>query len=148
MDFKVDVIGISAGTSMHNLAAGRSPSHAQPTAARDPAVAEADDAESNAAAARMIARARWLMIASGLTTLIALAAVIGVIGYRVFHAGGGAVAPLDTVVALPKGGRITSSTVTGDRIVMTLDIGGVTEIRTFDLKTLKETGRLRFAIEP
>ena len=96
----------------------------------------------------MIARARWLMIVSGLTTLIALAAVIGVIGYRVFRAGGSAAAPMDTVVALPKGARVTSSTATGDRIVVTLDVGGATEIRTFDLKTLKETGRLRFAIEP
>jgi hypothetical protein len=132
---------------MHNLAAGRSPSHAEPTAARSPAVAEADEAEANAVAARMIARARWLMIVSGLTTLIALAAVIGVIGYRAFHASGSA-APLDTVVALPKGARIISSIATGDRIVVTLDIGGATEVRTFDLKTLKETGRLRFAIEP
>jgi hypothetical protein len=96
----------------------------------------------------MIARARWLMIVSGLTTLIALVAVIGVIGYRVFHAGSSAAAPMDALVALPKGARITSSTVTGDRIVVTLDIGGATEIRTFDLKTLKETGRLRFATEP
>jgi hypothetical protein len=131
---------------MHNLAAGRSPSHAEPTAARSPAVAEADEAEANAAP-RMIARARWLMIVSGLTTLIALAAVIGVIGYRAFHASGSA-APLDTVVALPKGARVISSIATGDRIVVTLDIGGATEVRTFDLKTLKETGRLRFAIEP
>ena len=132
---------------MRNLAAGRSPGHAELTAARSP-VAEADAAEANAAAARMIGRARWLMIVSGLTTLIALAAVIGVIGYRAFHAGGGAAAPFDTVVALPKGARVISSAATGDRIVVTLDIGGATEIRTFDLKTLKETGRLRFAIEP
>jgi uncharacterized protein DUF6476 len=131
---------------MHSLAAGRSPSHAEQTAGRSPAIAEADEAVPNAAAARMIARARWLMIVSGLTTLIALAAVIGVIGYRVFHAGGAA--PLDTVVALPKGARVTSTTVAADRIVVTLDVGGATEIRTFDLKTLKETCRLRFAIEP
>ncbi len=132
---------------MHNLAAGRSPGHAEPTAARSPAVAEAAEAEANAAAARMIGRARWLMIVSGLTTLIALAAVIGVIGYRAFHAGGSA-APFNTVVTLPKGARVISSTATGDRIVVTLDIGGATEVRTFDLKSLKETGRLRFAIEP
>ena len=83
------------------------------------------------------------MIVSGLTTLIALAAVIGVIGYRVFHAGGSAAAPVDTIVTLPKGARVISSTVAGDRIVVTLDIGGATEIRTFDLKTLKETGRVQ-----
>ena len=132
---------------MRNLAAGRPPSHAD-DAARNSAFAEADEAESNVAAARMVARARWLMIVSGLTTLIALAAVIGVIGYRVFHAGGSAVAPGETVVALPKGARVTSSAVAGDRIVVTLDIGGAIEMRVFDLKTLRQIGRLRFAAEP
>jgi hypothetical protein len=133
---------------MRNLAAGSSRNHAEEIV-RDAAVAEADEAgESNGAAAGMIARARWLMIVSGLTTLIALAAVIGVIGYRVFHAGGSAATPVDTIVALPKGARVTSSTVAGDRVVVTLDIGGAMEMRTFDVKTLRETGRLRFATEP
>ena len=35
-----------------------------------------------------------------------------------------------------------------DRIAVTVDAGGAIEIRTFDLKTLKPTGRLRFATEP
>ena len=133
---------------MRNLAASSSRNHAEEIV-RDAAVAEADEAgESNGAAAGMIARARWLMIVSGLTTLIALAAVIGVIGYRVFHAGGSAATPVDTIVALPKGARVTSSTVAGDRVVVTVDIGGAIEIRTFHVKTLRETGRLRFATEP
>jgi hypothetical protein len=38
--------------------------------------------------------------------------------------------------------------VAGDRLVVTLDIGGVTEIRTFDARSLKPTGRLKFANEP
>jgi hypothetical protein len=133
---------------MRNLVAGSSRNHAEEII-RDGAVAEADEAgESNGAAAGMIARARRLMIVSGLTTLIALAAVIGVIGYRVFHAGGSAATAVDTIVALPKGARVTSSTVAGDRVVVTLDIGGAIEMRTFDVKTLRETGRLRFATEP
>jgi hypothetical protein len=96
----------------------------------------------------MIARARLLMIVSGLTTVIALGAVIGVIGYRVFHASGTIAAPSEAIVALPKGARVISTTVAGDHVVVTLDIGGATEMRVFDLKTLKETGRLRFATEP
>jgi hypothetical protein len=32
--------------------------------------------------------------------------------------------------------------------VLTLDIGGVTEIRTFDAKTLKPAGKLKFVNEP
>ena len=96
----------------------------------------------------MVAKVRWLMLISGVTTLIAISAVIGVIGYRVFRAGGSAAAPSEAIVALPKGARVVSSTVAGDHIVVTLDIGGATEIRTFDVKTLRQNGRLRFAIEP
>jgi hypothetical protein len=33
-------------------------------------------------------------------------------------------------------------------VVVTLDVNGVTEIRTFDGRTLQPTGRLRFANEP
>jgi hypothetical protein len=31
---------------------------------------------------------------------------------------------------------------------VTIDVGGAIEIRTFDLRTFKPTGRLRFATEP
>jgi hypothetical protein len=105
--------------------------------------------EADAMAAGMVTRARWLMIISGLTTLLAIAAVVGVIGYRVFRAGGsGAAATAEGIVVLPNGARVIASTAADDRIVVTLDIGGSTEIRTFDVKTLKETGRIRFATEP
>jgi hypothetical protein len=106
-------------------------------------------AEAAAVAAGMVARVRWLMIISGLTTLIAIAALTGVIGYRVFRAGGSDAAPAaEAILTLPKGARVIASAVADDRIVLTLDIGGATEIRTFDIKTLKQTGRVRFATEP
>jgi hypothetical protein len=100
------------------------------------------------AAARMVAKVRWLMVIAGATTLIAIAAVIGVIGYRVFKAEGSAAAQADVTALLPKGARILSTAVAEDRIAVTVDMGGAIEIRTFDLKTLKPTGRLRFASEP
>src|SRR5215471_8628166 len=107
----------------------------------------ADDAAPlDAAAARMVAKVRWLMLISGATTLLAIAAVIGVIGYRVFKAEGSA--PADVTALLPKGARVISAAVAEGRIVVTLDVGGAIEIRTFDAKTLKPTGRLRFATEP
>jgi len=97
----------------------------------------------------MVARARWLLIISGLTTMIAIAAVLTVIGYRVFHGGeSGAAANSDAIIALPKGARILSTAVAGDRVVVTLEIAGATEIRSFDVRTLKEIGRIRFATEP
>ena len=39
----------------------------------------------------LVARARLMMIISALTTLIAIAAVVSVIGYRVFNSGGDAI---------------------------------------------------------
>jgi hypothetical protein len=107
-----------------------------------------EPADADAAASRMMTRVRGLMIISGLTTLIAIAAVVGVIGYRVYHAGGNASAAVDTIVTLPKGARVISTAVADDRIVVTLDVGGTAEILTLDVKTLRETGRIRFATAP
>ena len=107
-----------------------------------------DDQPLDPAAARMVAKVRWLMVISGATTLVAIAAVIGVIGYRVFKAEGSAAAAVDVTALLPKGARITATAVGEDRIAVTLEVGGAVEIRTFDLKTLKPAGRLKFAIEP
>jgi hypothetical protein len=105
-----------------------------------------DEAPLDPAAARIVAKVRWLMLIAGATTLLAIAAVIGVIGYRVFKAEGSAAA--DVTALLPKGARVVSAAVAEDRIAVTLDVGGAIEIRTFDAKTLKPTGRLRFATEP
>jgi propanediol dehydratase large subunit len=106
-----------------------------------------DEQPLDPAAARMIARVRWLMLISGITTMVAITAVIGVIGYRVFRSEG-SVAAVDVTALLPKGARIVATAVAEDRIAVTLDVGGATEIRTFDLKSLKPMGRLRFATEP
>jgi hypothetical protein len=79
--------------------------------------------------------------------MLAVAAVLSVIGYRVFRSGGSA-APTDVTALLPKGARIVSTAVTEDRLVVTVDRQGVIEVRTFDLQTLRPAGRLRFATEP
>ena len=42
---------------------------------------------------------------------------------------------------LPKGARIYATAVAGDKLVLMLDIGGATEIRTFDAQTLKPAGQ-------
>jgi hypothetical protein len=98
--------------------------------------------------AALFARVRRMMLIAGLTTALAVAAVLIAIGYRLFHAEGSAVSVTDVTATVPKGARIVSTGIAGDRLVITLDIGGVTEIRTFDAKTLKPAGRLKFANEP
>ena len=97
--------------------------------------------------AALFARVRRLMLIAGLTTALAVAAVLIAIGYRLFRAEGSTVAT-DITATLPKGARIVATGVAGDRLLVTLDIGGLTEIRTFDAHTLKAAGRLKFASEP
>jgi hypothetical protein len=108
---------------------------------------EPDAPEPTPEQAALFARVRRLMLIAGLTTALAVAAVIVAIGYRLFRTEGSAVAS-DTTATLPKGARIVSTAVAGDRLVVTLDRGGAVEIRTFDARTLKPTGRLSFASEP
>jgi hypothetical protein len=98
--------------------------------------------------AALVLRVRRMMLIAGLTTAVAISAVLIAIGYRLFRSEGSAPAAVDTTAVLPKGAHIVSTGVAGDRLVLTLDIGGVTEIRTFDARTLKPAGRLRFASEP
>ncbi len=106
----------------------------------------ADDAPETLAPT--LKRVRLLMIISAATTAIAVAAVIGVIGYRVFTTGGsGAATIVDGTVMLPKGAHVVSTTIADGHIVVTFDVGGSSEARIFDLKTLQQTGRLRFGTE-
>jgi hypothetical protein len=102
---------------------------------------------ANGDAEALVARARLMMIISAVTTLIAIAAVVSVIGYRILNSGGGAIAT-DGIITLPKGARLISTVASGGRVAVLIDIGGVSELRTFDIKTLKQTGRLQFATEP
>lgn len=97
--------------------------------------------------AALFARVRRMMLIAGLTTALAVAAVLIAIGYRLFRGSESAVAT-DTTAMLPKGARILSTAVAGDRLVVTVDSNGATEILTYDAKTLKPVGRLKFATEP
>ena len=112
-----------------------------------PSGAEAPvDPVQQEANARFLARVRWLMMLSGFATALGIAVVLGVIGYRVFRSDGSA--PPDVTALLPKGAKVVSTTVAGDRVAVILDVGGGIEVRTFDLKTLHPAGRLKFVAEP
>jgi hypothetical protein len=102
------------------------------------------------AAQRLLARVRWLMLISGGTTVVAVAAVLGVIGYRVFRSEGSVAAPpaREVTAMLPKGARVVAITGVGDRIVVTIELAGALEARTFDARTLAPAGSLKFATEP
>jgi hypothetical protein len=98
--------------------------------------------------ARVVVKVRRLMMIASVTTFIAVAVVLGVIGYRVFRAEGRATPFAEASATLPAGAKVLSTAVSNDRIVLTVEVGGVIELRTFDLRTLQPTGRLTFPAAP
>jgi hypothetical protein len=96
--------------------------------------------------AAMMARVRKMMLIAGLTTAVAIGAMLIAIGYRLFTLEGSAAAT-DITARLPKGAKIYATAVAGDRLVLMLDVNGQTEIRTFDAHTLKPAGSLKFTTE-
>lgn len=106
-----------------------------------------DEKPLDPAAARIVSRVRWMMAISAFTTFAAVIAVLAVVSYRLLRSDGSASAT-DVTALLPKGARIVSTAVSDDRIAVTVEVQGGIEIRTFDLRSLRQTGRLRFATEP
>src|SRR5258705_1571140 len=99
--------------------------------------------------AALMARVRRMMLIAGLTSALAVAVVLIAVGYRLYRGEGSpAAANADIIATLPKGARIVSTAVAGERLVLTLDIGGVTENRTLDAKTLKPAGKLKIVRAP
>ena len=72
---------------------------------------------------KIVAKVRWLMLISGFATVLGIAVVIGVIGYRVFRTEG-SVAPAEVTALLPKGAKVVATAVADDRIVVTIEVGG------------------------
>jgi hypothetical protein len=113
-------------------------------------------------AARALGNIRRLMLFSNLFVVVAIGAVLAVIGYRIYRteppapppapppvaAPAPPKIPVDMTLTLPRGARIIETAVAGDRLVLTIQINGATEIRTFDIKTLQPAGRLGFATAP
>jgi hypothetical protein len=96
----------------------------------------------------VIVKVRRLMLISTVLTALALATVLGIIGYRLFRSEGRQDAAVQATLTLPAGAKIVQTAIAEDRIVLTLEIGGSLEIRTYDLKTLKPMGRLTFSSVP
>jgi hypothetical protein len=107
------------------------------------------DTSSAKEVAAAVTRARWLMVISMVTTIIAIAVVAGVIGYRLFSSGNenltGTI--VNGTIFLPQGAQVLSTTISNGRIFVTLNIAGANEVRIFDLKTLQQVGDLRFATQ-
>jgi hypothetical protein len=96
-------------------------------------------------AERAIAKVRRLMMIVSVTTFLAVAAVLSVIGYRLFHWQGSPPPQQEAVATLPAGAKVLSSAIGEGRIVLTVEVGGAIELYSFDLATLRPLGHLRLA---
>ncbi len=102
-----------------------------------------DQTPLNPEAAAAIARVRRMMMVIMAATFVVIAVVLMVIGYRLFHVKESTPSFADVTESLPAGAKVISTAVGADHIVVTIEVGGVTELRTFDPDTLKPLGRLR-----
>jgi len=107
-----------------------------------------DDKPLDPEAARIVAKVRRLMVIASLTTFVAAAAVIGVIGYRVFRSEGRVQPGLEANLPWPSGARVVSSAMNDEQLALTIETPAGLEIRFFDLKTLKPLGRLPLGAKP
>jgi hypothetical protein len=114
-----------------------------------------DDKPLDPAQAAVVQRLRRLMLISSLIMLGGLLAVFGVIAYRLSTtttataaATTEADAPIEANIGLPKGARVLSTTIANGRATVTMDLGGRTEARVYDLATQKQLGRVTFRTQP
>jgi hypothetical protein len=106
-----------------------------------------DASQPDPGAAQAMARVRRLMAISLALTAVAIAGVLVVVGYRVFRDEGSG-PPAEVTVSLPKNARVLGTAVGEGRLVVTIEVDGQTEIRTFEPRSLRPTGRLRLQPEP
>ena len=100
------------------------------------------------AAQAVVDRVRRMSMLSGIATVLGISVVIVMIGWRLYRGSASTPpAPSDIVATLPKGAKVLSTAVAGERVIVTVDVGGVVELRSFDVNTLQPVGRLRFVEE-
>jgi hypothetical protein len=107
-----------------------------------------DDKPLDPEAARIVAKMRRLMVIASLTTFVAAATVIGVIGYRVFRSEGRVQPWLEANVPWPSGARVVSSAMNHEQLALTIETPAGLEVRFFDLRTFKPLGRLPLGSKP
>jgi hypothetical protein len=110
-----------------------------------------DDKPLDPAQAAIVQRLRRLMLISGVIMLGGLLAVFGVIAYRLSTSTAAttaveADAPIEANIGLPKGARVLSTAIANGRMTVTMELGGRTEVRLFDLTTQKQLGRVTFSV--
>jgi hypothetical protein len=100
------------------------------------------------AAQAVVDRVRRMSMLSAVATVLGISVVIVMVGWRIYKGAASAPPPqADIITMLPKGARVVAAQVAGEKLVVTVDVNGAIEVRSFDIHTLQQTGRLRFVEE-
>ena len=101
-----------------------------------------DDQQALADVRRKLAR---IVLVSGLIMGVGFATVFGVIGYRMMRGGDNTVSKpaLPESISVPEGARVIAAALDGDRMTLTLDIGGRQSLLVIDVTSGAEIGRIR-----
>jgi hypothetical protein len=92
----------------------------------------------------IVRKLKRMSLVSSLIMIGGFLVVFGVIAYRMSTGGGNAPNWIDATVPLPAGARVISTAASDGRLVVTIEVGGITEVRFFDLKTMESRGRVTF----
>jgi hypothetical protein len=92
----------------------------------------------------IVRKLKRMSLVSTLVMIGGFLVVFGVIAYRMSTGSGSAPNWIDATVPLPAGARVISTTASDGRLVVTIEVGGITEVRFFDLKTMESRGRVTF----
>jgi len=100
-----------------------------------------DDDAPDAAERRVVRKLRGMMIGSSLVMIVGFLAVCLSSGAERSRAP-------EAALQLPAGARVVATAVGEGRLLVTIEVGGATEVRIFDLNTLEPRGRLRLSPQP
>jgi Family of unknown function (DUF6476) len=91
--------------------------------------------------ARVVHRVRRLMFGSLLVMAAGFLAVFGVIAYRLYASAERGRTPIEETLNLARGARVMSTSVSGNRLLVTVENAGVVEVLIYDIETLQPKGR-------
>jgi hypothetical protein len=92
----------------------------------------------------IVRKLKRMSLVSSLVMVGGFLVVFGVIAYRMSTGGGSAPKRIDATLPLPAGARVVSTSASDGRLVVTIEVGGITEVRFFDLQTMESRGRVTF----
>jgi hypothetical protein len=105
-------------------------------------MSDEDEKPLDPQAAAFLVKVRRLMMIASATTFLIVAVVLGIVGYRVFR-WQGSTAPATVSASLPAGAKVLSTAVGDGHVVLTVENGGIVELLSFELSTLKPVARVR-----